>query len=130
MDARSLVQAASYNTKYGFNHLETKTYEEVTAPLRQLLIKDAAYRWDDGYQDSFQTLLRMMNSWTYLVPHEPKRKTHLVTDTSPCGIAASLYQEDDQGKWVPVDHTSRALSMYEQGWDSQIDWESLARSGG
>ena len=93
----------------------------MTAPLRRLLIKDPAYRWDDNCKDSFQTLLRVMNSRTYLAPHDPKRKTHLVTDASPCGIAASLYQEDDQGKWVSVDLTSRALSVYEQGWDSQID---------
>ena len=52
---------------------------------------------------------------------------HLVTDASPCRIATSLYQEDNRGKWVPVDHTSRALSSYEQGWESQIDWESLAK---
>ena len=77
-----------------------------------------------------QTLLTMMNSRTYLAPHDPKRKTHLVMDASPCGIAASLYQEDDQGKWVPVDDTSRALSLYKQGWDSQIDWESLAKVWG
>ena len=63
----------------------------------------------------------MMNSRTYLAPHDRKQKTHLVTDASPCGIAASLYQKDDQGMWVPVDHTSRVLSGYEQGWESQID---------
>ena len=118
------MQAAVYNTKYGFDRLETRSYEEVTAPLRRLLIKDATYKWDKECETSFQTLLRMMNSRTYLAPHDPKRKTHLVTDaspcgiaTSPCGIAASLYQEDDQGKWVPVDQTPRALSTYEQGWD-------------
>ena len=71
-----------------------------------------------------------MNLRTYLAPHDPKRKEHLVTDAFPCGIAASLYQEVDQGKWVPVDHTSRALSGYEQGWESQIDWESLAKVWG
>ena len=90
-DVRSLLQAASYNAKYGFNRYETETYEEVTAPLRHLLVKDAAYK--------------MMNSQTYLAPHDPKRKTHLVTNALPCGIATSLYQEDDQGKWVPVDHS-------------------------
>ena len=94
----SLLQAAAYNAKYGFDHLENKSYEEVTAPLRRLLIKDAICRWDDESESSFQTLLRMMNSRTYLAPHDPKRKTHLVTDASPCGIAASLYQQDDQGK--------------------------------
>ena len=53
-----------------------------------------------------------------------------MTDASPCGIATSLYQEDNQGKWVPVDYTSRALSVYEQGWDLQIDWESLVKVWG
>ena len=48
----------------------------------------------------------------------------------PRGIAASLDQEDDQGKWVPVDHTSRAMSAYKQGRASQIDWESLAKTWG
>ena len=41
---RSLLQAVAYNTKYGFDHLEGKSYEEVTAPLCRLLIKDAAFR--------------------------------------------------------------------------------------
>ena len=102
----------------------------MTAPLRKLLIKDAVFRWDEESDTSFQTLIRMMNSRTYLAPHDHTRKTHLVTDASPSGIAASVYQEDDAGTWVPVDHTSRALSAVEQGWQSQIDWESLAKTWG
>ena len=43
-EVRSLLQAATYNAKYGFDHHEDLTYEEVTAPLRQLLEKDATYR--------------------------------------------------------------------------------------
>ena len=109
------MRAAAYNAKYGFDHLETRSYKEVTAPLRHLLIKDPTNRWDEECQTSFQTVLRMMNSRTYLVPHDPKRKMHLVIDISPCGIAAFMYQEDDQGKWVPVDQTPGALSTYEQG---------------
>ena len=102
----------------------------MTAPLRKLLIKDAVFKWDEESDASFQTLIRMMNSRTYLAPHDHTRKTHLVTDASPSGIAASVYQEDDAGTWVPVDHTSRALSAVEQGWQSQIDWESLAKTWG
>ena len=33
-DGRSLLQAPVYNTNYGFDRLETKSYEEVMAPLR------------------------------------------------------------------------------------------------
>ena len=127
---RSLLQAAAYNAKYGFDHWEDKSYMEVTAPLRKLLNKDAIFKWDNKSETNFQMLLRMMNSRTYLAPHNLKQKTHLVTDASPCGIAASLYQKDNQGKWVPVDNTSRAMSAYEQGWVSQINWESLAKTWG
>ena len=115
-NVRSLLQAAAYNAKYGCDHKEDKSYEEVTAPLRRLLVKDAVFRWDKESEASFQTLIRTMNSRTYLAPHDPRQKTHLVSDASPCGIAASLYQEDEQGSWVHVDHTSRALSTYKQGW--------------
>ena len=47
-EVRPLLQAAAYNTKYGFNHHKDLTYKEVTVPLRQLLEKDATYRWDDN----------------------------------------------------------------------------------
>ena len=33
-DVRSLLQAPAYNDKHGFDRLETKSYEEVMAPLR------------------------------------------------------------------------------------------------
>ena len=104
-DLRSLLQAEAYNAKYGFNHKEEQSYEEVTAPLHKLLIKAAVFRWDEESDASFQTLILMMNSRTYLAPHDHTRKTHLVTDASPSGIAASLHQEDDAGTWVSVDHT-------------------------
>ena len=53
-----------------------------------------------------------------------------MSDASPKGIQASLYQEEDDKTWVPVNHVSRALSVEEQNWGSQIDWESLAKSWG
>ena len=71
----------------------------MTEPPRRLLIKDATYR--------------MMDSETHLALHEPKRKTHQVTDDSQYGIGATLNQKDDQGKWAPGDHMSRAWSEYD-----------------
>ena len=40
-DGRSLLQAVAYNGKYGFDHLEDKSHEEATTPLRRLLVKNA-----------------------------------------------------------------------------------------
>ena len=86
--------------------------------------------WDDRRERSFHKLLRMMNDRSILTPFKVERKTHLVTDASPQGISASLYQENEQGRWLPVDHISRALSQHEQAWKSQIEWESLAKIWG
>ena len=129
-DVRSLLQAAAYNARFAFDHNEDETYEEVTAPLRELLTKGKHFRWDARRERSYQKLMRMMSDASILVAYNPDRKTHLVTDASPKGIAASLYQEDEEGRWLPVDHASRALSLTEQRWESQIDWESLAKSWG
>ena len=129
-EVKSLLQAAAYNAKFAFDHQENETYEEVTAPLRELLAKFATISWDDRREHSFHKLLRMMNDRSILTPFKVERKTHLVTDASPQGISASLYQEDEQGRWLPVDHISRALSQHEQAWKSQIEWESLAKMWG
>ena len=129
-DVRSLLQAAAYNARFAFDHKGAKSYEEVTSPLREMLGKGAQFSWTREREDSFQLLLKMMNDKAYLAPYNPAHKTHLVTDASPWGISASIYQEDTGGKWLPVDHITRALSPQEQRWRSQIDWESLAKSWG
>lgn len=129
-DVKSFLQAAAFNAKFAFDHLEHMTYEEATAPLRQLLAKNAVFSWNKEREDSFQMLLRMMSDRTILAPYVLGRPTHLVTDASPQGISASLYQSDEQGRWRPIDHISRALSTHEQGWKSQIEWESLAKMWG
>ena len=72
----------------------------------------------------------MISSTTTLRPFDMDKATHYVSDASPEGISASLYQEEKDGSWVPVDHASRALSQTEQRWKRQIDWESLAKSWG
>ena len=129
-EVKSLLQAAAYNAKFAFDHKGTESYEEVTAPLREMLLKDAVFSWDKRREDSFKKLLNMLNDKSLLTPFKLGRKTHLVTDASPYGISASIYQEDEAGRWLPVDHLSRALSQQEQKWQSQIEWESLAKMWG
>ena len=81
--------------KYAYDHKEDCSYEEATAPLREMLAKDAVYEWNEKRERSFQMLLRMLNDRTYLAPYNPRRKTHFVSDALPVGILASLYQEDE-----------------------------------
>ena len=129
-DVKSLLQAAAYNAKFCFDHKEDMGYEEATAPLRQLLRKDAVFAWNAEREHAYQVLISMLRDRSILVPFRIGRPTHLVTDASPEGIAASVYQTDHDGRWLPVDHASRALSQHEQSWDSQIEWESLAKMWG
>ena len=50
-DGRSQLQATTDNAKYGSDHLEDKSHEEATTPLRRLIVKDAI---GVNYQDSTQ----------------------------------------------------------------------------
>ena len=129
-DVKSLLQAAAYNAKFLFDHNECMSYEEATAPLRQLLNKNAIFSWNAEREHAYQVLIRMLQDRSILVPFKVGRPTHLVTDASAEGIAASVYQADDGGRWLPVDHASRALSHHERTWDSQIEWESLGKMWG
>ena len=71
-----------------------------------------------------------MSDRTTLRTFSRDKPTQFVSYASPEGISASLYQEEKDGRWVPVDHYSRALSATEQRWRSQIDWESLGKCWG
>ena len=93
-------------------------------------MKEAKFSWNDQREESYQKLIRMLTDKSIFTPFKMGRSTHLVTDASPQGISASLYQTDEKGQWLPVDHVSRALSQHEQGWKSQIEWESLAKMWG
>ena len=60
-------------------------------------MKDAKFEWKNKKDQAFKKLLRRMNSDTYLTPYNPTKEMHLVTDASPKGLAALLYQEDRAG---------------------------------
>ena len=72
----------------------------------------------------------MMSSEATLRPYTKGLATMYISDASPCGIAASVYQVRTDGTGVPINHISRALTKEEQAWNSQIDWESLGKSWG
>jgi hypothetical protein len=107
--------ACQYNAKFLFDSPQvTETYEEVTAPLRALLKKDAKFAWGPDEEGAYQKLLTLMESPATLRPYDPHRPTHFVADSSEVGIQCSIYQERDDGTWIPVDHTSRSLAAPEQ----------------
>ena len=119
-----------YNARFMFDHNQDTTYEETTAPLREMLVKGAIFLWDKRRERAYKSLMKMMSSKVTLRPFTFGLSTIFVSDADPKGIAASLYQVQNDKTWVPVDHISRALTNEEMAWYSQIEWESLAKSCG
>ena len=129
-DVRSFLMACQYNAKFLFDSAEVQdTYEEVTAPLRALLKKDVKFMWGDEQETAYGKLLTLMESPATLRPYRLGLSTHYVADSSEIGIQASIYQVEEGGTWVPVDHISRSLTETESGY-SPIERESLAQSWG
>ena len=106
-----------------------KAYAQVTHPLRELTKKGAHFKWSEECEAACKEILKLMTPETALRPFDPKLKTNMITDAGPMGIAASIFQEEQDGTWVPIDHASRSLTPCEQGY-AQIEKESLAQSWG
>ena len=54
-DVRSLLQAAAHNAKYGFNHKEDQSYEEVTGPLLVGIKRFENYKNFENFKDGNNT---------------------------------------------------------------------------
>ena len=60
-DVKSLLQAAAYNAKFVFDHEEDMSYEEATAPLRELLKKGSVFSWNEERERAYQTLVKIIS---------------------------------------------------------------------
>jgi hypothetical protein len=85
--------------------------------------------WTQACEDAYQKVMQALTSTSTLKPFNPTLKTKLITDASPVGIAASLYQEESAGVWYPVDHVSRSLQPADQNY-APIEKESLGQAWG
>ena len=126
-DVRSLLMACQFNARFSFDSTTGLSYEDITFPLRQLLKKDAKFKWDQKEEEAYRLLINKMNDPSTLQAFDANRPTHVVADSSEHGMQGSIYQELSENVWVPIDHTSRALTPTEKNY-SPIERESLAQS--
>ena len=49
-DVRSFLQVVVFNAKFAFDH------EEATMPLRELLVKDTPFQWNQEREESYKML--------------------------------------------------------------------------
>jgi hypothetical protein len=126
-EVKSFLQACQFNAKFMFD--TDRAYAQITQPLRDLLKKDNRFEWSPECEESYKSIMHTMTSTTALRPFDPKLKSIHVADAGPDGIASSVFQEESDGTWVPIDHASRSLTQCEQNY-SQIEKESLAQAWG
>ena len=126
-DVRSLLMACRFNAKFSSDSTPGDSYEDITLPLRKLLKKDAKFKWDEEEKDSYKKLIQKMNDPSTLQAFDLTKPTHVAADSSEHGMQGSIYQERSKDEWVPIDHTSRALTPTEQNY-SPTEQESLAKS--
>ena len=91
-----------------------------SAPLRELLEKNAAWHLDHLHEESFQMLKQMASSTPILGYYDPSKPLCLCVDASSKGLGAVLSQDEK-----PLACASRALTPTQQRY-AQIEKETLA----
>ena len=102
----------------------------MTRPLRKLTDWKVMFVWSKECEYSFQELKHLLCSDTVMANYELDKKTGIYVDHGPAGVAGTIVQDHElpdtmEKAWRPVNHTSRALTLTEQGY-SKVEGESLA----
>ena len=101
-------------------------FAQITAPLRDLIKKEAPFQWTPECQRAFEQTKTLLLGDTVMAYFDPHRKTKLMTDAGPHGLAVTLKQYDPYAKrWRPVTYRSRALADAETRY-SQLEKEAKA----
>ena len=90
-------------------------YNSSTAPMRELLKKDATWHWSTECEKSFNTVKQLLSSETVMSYFDSEKKTTVYVDASPVGIGAILVQD---GRTIA--YASRTLTSVES-WYSHIE---------
>lgn len=92
----------------------------LTASLRELLKKNAAWVWEDRHQKSFEALREALATAPILAYYQKGKPITLSVDASQNGIGAVIMQDGH-----PLAYSSRSLTEAQQRY-AQIEKEMLA----
>ena len=99
---------------------------QISAPIRQLLKKDAAWTWESAQIISFDKLKTLLSARMELTAYDDKLETHLVTDASRLhGLGFALMQPTVSGPPNLIACGSRSLNPAETRY-STVELECLA----
>ncbi|KAM7280962.1 reverse transcriptase, partial [Ixodes scapularis] len=98
---------------------------DTTAPLRALVQKISTWVWGPAKQQAFQKLKGLLSSNACMGRYDITDPTTVFADTSSCGLAAVLLQQQPSGEQCAVAFASRSLTPTESRY-SQTEKEALA----
>ena len=96
-----------------------------TQPLRELLVKDRSWVWEDRQRQAFTTVKETLITSPVLALFDPNLETALTADASSYSLGAVLLQKQENGELQPVAFISRSMSPTERRY-AQIEKEALA----
>ena len=117
-EVRSLLGMSNYSSKY------IQNYATITAPLRELLKKNARFEWSDAHQNAFMTLKNALSGAPVMGYFDMSKHTTVTVDASPVGISAILAQGLNSDYKV-IAYASRSLTEVEKRY-SQTEKEALS----
>ena len=118
-ELRSFLGLSNYCSKF------IQNYSTLTAPLRELTVKNTKFEWKPVHQKAFEAIKQAIQKDCIMHYYNPKQRTVLTVDASPVGLGAILSNVDSQGNIHNVAYASRSLSRVEQKY-SQTEREALA----
>ena len=94
--------------------------------IHELTKKDVEFTWTEHHQSTFDEVIKELMSQIRLTSFDMKKKSIVVTDTSKLnGTAATLFQQEEDGKMTLIGCHSRVLRDNEKNW-SATECELLA----
>ena len=93
----------------------------MTQPLRELLVKDRVWVWDEAQRQTFSRVKNNLTASPILAHFDPNRETVLSADASSYGLGAVLLQKQTTGELQAVElqavaYISRAMTPTVQVW--------------
>ena len=117
---RNFLGMATYCAKF------IPSFNNISQPLRELTKKDVLFIWTKVHGQAFDKIKRQLTSKTIMAYFDQQKGTELITDASPVGLSAMLFQKTPgQNNRKVVAYASRSLSDVESRY-SQKEKEALA----
>lgn len=100
----------------------------ISFPLRELTKNNSTFVWEQGQEQAFNELIRLVGNIETLSHFDPKLRTRVVADASPVGLGAVLlqfHQGHPEGDPKVVAYASKSLTSTECRY-AQTEKEALA----